>query len=92
MLTYKASSFLSLIINLLCHVYDMLLCIGFLCQVLITKTCQTMSYLNKKNVITVQITLNDSCHKHALTLLHSHGMCHVMIKKVSCQSYAHPFK
>jgi len=45
-----------------------------------------------KNVITERMTLNGSCHKHAWNLLHIHDMCHVMIMKVSCQSYTHPFK
>ncbi len=45
-----------------------------------------------KNDITERMTLNDSCHKHAEILLHIHDMCHVMIMKVSCQTYAHPFK
>ncbi len=38
---------------------------------------------------TEQITLIDSCPKHAYNLLHIHYMYHVMIMKVSCQSYAH---
>jgi len=28
------------------------------------------------------MTLNDSCHKHALNFLHIHNICHVMIMKV----------
>jgi len=38
-----------------------------------------------KNVITERML------KHA-NLLHIHDICHVMIMKVSCQSYVHPFK
>jgi len=46
-----------------------------------------------QNVIIERKTLNDSCHKHALTLFHIQDICHVMVmKKISCQSYAHPFK
>jgi len=47
MLTNKAKfGFLSLIINLLCHVYDVLMYMMYgLCQVVITKTSRTMSYL-----------------------------------------------
>jgi len=44
-----------------CHYQDTdgLWCIG-LCQVVITKTSQTMSYLHSKFHL---MTLNDSCHK-----------------------------
>ncbi len=43
-----------------------------------------------KKYITERKTLNDGCHKHALKTF-IFMTCHVMIMKVSCWPYAHPF-
>jgi len=70
-----------LIINLLCHVYDMLCCLSNV-KLSWQRHWQVMMYwfmsrchlklchICIKNVITERMTLNDSCHKHALNFLH----------------------